>query len=113
MFSRMARKLLATIAMRSSSIASFLLLGHALIGCDWTDPHHGPPDAGPIIDGRWLPPDGSTTPPDAVLSDGAPVTTIHITSGVAPLLVVFRDGVSAPWQSATIRTATRFEAVVQ
>ena len=101
--------------MRSSSIASCLLLC-PLLACDWTDPRHGPPDATPYPDANsrldaFVPPDGRIV--DA-LPDAPPVTaaTIHLTSGVAPLLVMFRDGLSAPWQSATIRTATRFEAVV-
>lgn len=103
--------------MRTTSIACCVVLCPALVACDWTDPRHGPPDASTFPDG-FVRPDAFIPPPDGQIADASPdappvtATTIHLTSGVAPLLVVFRDGLTAPWQPATIRTATRFDAVV-
>jgi len=72
-----------------------------LVACN--DTHHATPD-GPAPDGP--PPDGP--PPDM---SPAP-TTIAITTGRPAALVVFRDGVNAPWQPATMKTPTSFEAQV-
>ncbi len=47
--------------------------------------------------------DGTTTPAS---------TTIAITSGVAPALVAFREGVDGAWQPATMKTPISFEAEV-
>lgn len=44
--------------------------------------------------------------------DLAPPLSINFKSGHAPALVVFRDGLDAPWQAATMRTPTSFEAEV-
>jgi hypothetical protein len=44
-------------------------------------------------------------------SSGSAIT-ITITSDRAPALVAFRDGVAGPWQAATMRTPTTFEAEV-
>jgi hypothetical protein len=47
-------------------------------------------------------------------SGAAGPTTVHIaTTLIAPQLVVFREGVDGPWQSATTKTPTSFEIVVQ
>jgi hypothetical protein len=50
--------------------------------------------------------DGTTDP------GPGPATTIAITSGKAPALVAFRDGLAATWQPATMKTPTSFEAAV-
>jgi hypothetical protein len=47
-----------------------------------------------------MPPDGGTT------------TTIHIRSDQAPAFVVFRDGLDAPWQAATMAGPTSYTAEV-
>lgn len=52
--------------------------------------------------------DPGNTTPDAPPS----ATTIHITAAMPPALVVFRDGVAAAWQPATMKTPTSFEAEV-
>ena len=72
-----------------------------LVACN--DTHHATPDE-PAPDGP--PPDGP--PPD--MSPAS--TTIAITTGRPAVLVAFRDGVNAPWQPATMKTPTSFEAQV-
>jgi hypothetical protein len=53
------------------------------------------------------------TAPDASSPDArATTTTIQITSGQPAALVTFRDGVDGPWQAATRKTPTLFEAEV-
>lgn len=53
------------------------------------------------------------TAPDAYAPDArGATTTIQITSGQPAALVTFRDGVDAPWQAATRKTPTLFEAEV-
>jgi hypothetical protein len=49
------------------------------------------------------------TTPDA---SSPQIATLHITADKALALVVFRDGVDAMWQPATMKTPTSFEAVV-
>lgn len=72
--------------MRNLCLLCFVVPG-ALVACG--DDHPATPD-GP-------PPEG---------------TTIAITTGQPAALVAFRDGVDGPWQSATMKTPTSFEAQV-
>lgn len=57
---------------------------------------------------------GSLPPPDGAPPDTAPPAgaTIHLTALTPPGLVLFRDGVTADWQPATMITPTTFEAMV-
>src|SRR5215467_11320791 len=50
--------------------------------------------------------------PDGAPPDMAPATTITITTGRPAALVAFRDGGTAPWQTATMKTPTSFEVQV-
>lgn len=72
--------------MRSSSIAIGIVLFHALAACGSSGTHGGG-------------------------NDGPPVT-ISITTGFAPALVAFRDGVDAEWRLAGKKAETAYEATV-